>query len=110
MSMRKFEALLDGLPLDGSLARSLDPYRAGVGWTRQDDFLALLAELLDYGNRQYFAFNVKKGTKIPQPIFIPRPQEPQTERDTSPKSVARLMRALDVRVVKDDPPEEDRTN
>jgi hypothetical protein len=106
MSMRKFEALVGGLPFDGALARSLDPHRKGVGWTRTDDFMALIAELIDYNNRQYFAFNVKKGTKIPQPIFIPRPYEPQPERDSSPKSVARLMRNLEVRVVKDQPEED----
>lgn len=104
--MRRFESLLESLPLDGALARSMDPERLGVGWTRLDDFLALLAELIDHGNRQNFAFNVKKGTKIPKPIFIPRPTSEKRVRDTSPKSVARLLHGMDMRIVKEQPSED----
>lgn len=104
--MRRFESLLGGLPLDGALARSLDPERLGVGWTRTDDFLALISELLDHGNRQEFAFNTKKGTKIPPPIFIPRPNSEQRVRDKSPQSVARVLRNLDMKIIKEQPSED----
>ena len=97
---------MEGLPLDGALARSIDPERTGVGWGRQEDLMALIAELIDHGNRQLFAFNVKKGTKIPDPIFIQRPHLNRA-RSKDPKDVARVFNNLGVRVVKETNDSED---
>ena len=105
MGLRRFQSLVEGLPLDGALARSLDPERTGIGWGRIEDFLALIAELTDHGNRQNFAFNVKKGTRIPDPIFILRPYQ-KRERSKDPKDVARVFHRLGVRVIKDPMTEE----
>lgn len=105
MGIRRFQVLVGGLPLDGALARSLDPERTGVGWTQDHDFYALLAELIDHSNRLTLAGMVKKGTKIPDPIFIPRPHV-KRERSSAPKDVAGVIHKLGMRVIKvdTDPP------
>jgi hypothetical protein len=73
MTVRRFQSLLAGLPPDSSVIRSFEPERLGVGWGFQEELLASLAELVDQTNRLIFATNAKKGTRIPDPIFIPRP-------------------------------------
>lgn len=80
MSMRRFQALVAGLPAEGATARALGE-RAAVGWSVDSDLLALIAELLDYGNRQQFVINSKPGKKPPRPLDIPRPEDARKRRE-----------------------------
>lgn len=91
---------MEGLPFDSALSRAADPDRAGRNWTRQDDFLALIAELIDAQTRLLFQINTKKGTRPPDPIFIPRPFE-KRERTTDPKALQLKLASLGIRVGRD---------
>lgn len=59
--------------------RKLDPTRAQWGTTAE--LLAGLIEIVDVGNRMFFAANMK-GT-VPDPVVIPRPKAP-TNSDPEP--------------------------
>lgn len=72
--MRRLSALVQGLPADGALARSLDPHWR---WTHTDDLLILVAQLLDHGNRLAHAATQKSS--IPPPIEVRRPWEERPE-------------------------------
>lgn len=100
--MRQLESLMRGLPLDGALARSLDPERAGIGWTRTHDFLALIAELVDGNTRLHFSVNTKKGTPLPEPLQIPRPGTTPKQRSSSPQALSSLLVGeLGMRIIKE---------
>lgn len=79
MSMRRFLALLEGLPVTSATVRAADE-RAGMGWTVDTDLLALIAEVLDHGNAQQYMIHSKKGTQPPKPINIPRPGDEERRR------------------------------
>lgn len=91
------QALVSGLPIESATARSYDPERLGVGWRIEHDLMSLVAELVDHSNRLLFAFNTKKGTRVPEPIFIPRPG--QRRRKASPKELRAFLKERGVPVV-----------
>lgn len=53
----------------------------GHDWTDEKELLATLCELIDFSNRMFLAANTKKGTKIPEPIKIPRPFKREEEEE-----------------------------
>jgi hypothetical protein len=76
VGLRRLRSLIAGLPTESATKfKPPDP----KAWTRDQQLLALLAELVDYGNRNFIAAHTKKGSPQPKPIKIPRPgkQEPQ---------------------------------
>lgn len=73
MGVRRLGALIGGLPLEGAVARSVDPEHLGRGWTTQNELMAVIAELIDQGNRYFFGANSKSGTRQPEPLQVPRP-------------------------------------
>ena len=77
MGVRRLRALLKGLPAGSALHRELDP---GWSWTFTDELLAGVIEVLDYGNRMYFAAHKPKGAQVPKPITIRRPWDPPPEK------------------------------
>jgi hypothetical protein len=77
IGVRRVYALVSGLPLDGTAARSL--LYGGRAWSNTDELLATLVEMLDFNNRMTFAANVKKGTRIWEPVEINRPSQPKSE-------------------------------
>jgi hypothetical protein len=110
IGVRRLESLIAGLPLTGATARALSE-RAAVGWTTDTDLLALIAELLDYSNRQQYAMHVKNA-KIPQPIHIPRPEDERIRRERQQASVEdmkSITKTFGIEVVKsvDTPNEEE---
>jgi len=73
--MRRLAALVNGLPLDSALVRSYDPDRLGRGWDSKSELLAMIAELIDQSNRFFIAANSKRGTQLPRPLYIARPDD-----------------------------------
>lgn len=63
-------SLVRGLPADSNLHRLLYPE---ADWGYSEELLALLAELVDHGNRLFFGSLRSKHQKMPEPIRIPRP-------------------------------------
>jgi len=91
-SLRRIKALIAGLPQDSALARALDPEL--VGWSPIEDLLSLLIEVVDRGNRDFFAANTKEGTPQPEPIRIARrghrediPAEGKPVTDEAPQAM-----------------------
>lgn len=67
-------------------------------WSTTDELLATLIEVVDRGNRWYFAATAKKGTKVPDPIVIRRPHtnnRSSTDAEADkPKLTRAAMRAM----------------
>jgi len=93
MGMRRFTSLMFGLPLDSALNRSRDPLHAGVGWNAQTEITALIAELVDYGNRLTIMTHSKRGDPLPAPLNIPRPYRTEKEKPkpASKKEIGRFF-------------------
>lgn len=73
---------MKALPRESALVRALDPQ--GWSWGVSEYLLAAAVEQIDAGNRLFLMANVKKGTRIPEPVEIPRPgaekQKEEVER------------------------------
>lgn len=64
--------LISGLPPTGTaIARATGGDIPG--WGNAEELLALIAELLDGGNRMFFSAHTKKGTTAPKPLEVRRP-------------------------------------
>lgn len=72
LSAREVLNLVDHLSPDGSVGRAVSEHKA-AGWGFQEELLAVLAELIDKGNRDFFSAYSEKGTPQPAPIYIARP-------------------------------------
>ncbi len=93
MSTRLLLNLVRALPPDSAIARATDPH-AAVGWGNAEELLALLAELVDLGNRTFLSANARPGVRVPEPVQIPRPGESvEVCRRASPSDVSRLLDA-----------------
>lgn len=77
LGTRRLMALLRGLPQESNFQRELNP---DTGWGYQEELLALLAELMDYGNRLFYAAAPFKSKKKMEPIKIPRPGGEKREK------------------------------
>ncbi len=86
MGARRLAALINGLPLDSALVRSYDPDRLGRGWDLQTEMLAIVAELIDRHDRHFLMANTKRGTTIPKPLYIARPDDAKRGRSATPKT------------------------
>jgi len=75
-------ALIEGLPPRGAVHRAVDP--DGWSWSTLEELVAIVAEVVDSGNRLFFSANSGKGAKIPSPIRIARPGRP-TARHEEPE-------------------------
>lgn len=89
MGARRVLALTRGLPPDSALARSINPEAAA--WGNTEELLAVLAELIDHGNRLLFSVNRGKGTRIPEPIKIRRPGSIVEDIKRAPASHAEVI-------------------
>jgi hypothetical protein len=63
--------LVAGLPRESALARALRPDLAA--WSQTDELLALVAELIDHGNRLYFSAHTTARDTQPEPLRVRRP-------------------------------------
>lgn len=63
--------MIKQLPPGSPLHRATDPN--GWSWGTTDELLAMLAELVDMGNRLFIQANSKKGSRQPKPLEITRP-------------------------------------
>lgn len=57
----------------------MDP--RGWAWTYTEELLATASELIDLGNRMFYSANSKKGARVPKPIEIKRPWQPEQEAE-----------------------------
>ena len=99
IGMRRLEDLITGLPLDSALARSSDPERLGIGWRLEHDLVTLVAELTDQTNRLIFAANTPKNTRVPEPIFIPRPGRLK-RRKATPQELQQVLAKRGIPIMK----------
>lgn len=86
--------MVNGLPLDGALARSHDPDRMGRGWTIHHEFQAIQIELLDALYRHFLKANFKMEGPEPKPIYIPRPDDSKRSKVRPPNKPGELKRYL----------------
>lgn len=93
MGMRRFQALVEALPLESALARATSK-RAEVGWGATEDLLALNAELLDRAWLHSLQVAGVKQHNLPKPLRIPRPDDepPKPKRKVTAKELAQFAR------------------
>lgn len=74
ISARRFRSLARGIPLrDSSIGVALELRQIGE-WGNLEELVAGLIEVVDHGNRLFFAAHAKKGSQTPDPIRIHRPR------------------------------------
>lgn len=73
--MRRFRSLVAGLPKDSATARALDPH--GGHWPTDTELMAQVVDSLSILNVNFVRANSKKGTSVPNPSFVPRPDLPE---------------------------------
>ena len=74
IGLRRLRSLIDGLPPQGALHRAADP--EGWDWRNDEELLATLIEMVDYGNRLSWAA-ITRSSRIPDPMIqIRRPNMP----------------------------------
>ena len=61
-------------------------------WGDQEELLAKLVEVVDYGNRLFFRVHSDKRDEQPKPIRISRPGQPKAERGALAVSDAQSRR------------------
>lgn len=71
LSARRLSVLVAALPVDSATAVALGAHTPG--WSTTEELLALVAELVDTGNRYFYSANSKRGTRPPDPVRITRP-------------------------------------
>lgn len=81
--MRRLLVLTKGLPRAGAFHRSLDP--ESWDWGFAEELLAVLTEVVDYGNRLFFAANAQPHTQMPAGIVIRRPGVAEEPPPPAPK-------------------------
>lgn len=91
MGVRRVLALIIGLPPGSAIHRALDPKGVGVGWTTQEELMAVLIEVMDYGNRLFYSANSKKGAKQPKPLYVPRPNRSRKRRKASSQDMKAIF-------------------
>lgn len=89
LGTRRLMALVRGLPADSNLNRILSP---DTGWGYNEELLAVLAELVDYGNRLSYAVAPFKHKKTQEPIRIPRPGSERVNVKPPPPSHEEIVR------------------
>lgn len=72
MSIRRLRALIRGIPPDSALQRAFDP---NWRWSSTDELLSSLIEVTDRNGRWFAQVHARKGSKVPDPVRIPRPWE-----------------------------------
>lgn len=70
----------------------LDP--EGWSWGVAEYLLAAAVEQIDAGNRLFLMANVKKGTRIPEPVEIPRPGVQREKQEVERMSTKAEMLAF----------------
>lgn len=77
VSYRRLSVLVRGIPAESALGFSTGGYRPG--WGATEELLALVAEVIDHGNRLFFKAHSKRGAQQPKPLKITRPADPLEE-------------------------------
>lgn len=78
-SLRRIIALIRHVPLEGAFGKKHEALEAQA-WQQEHELLALVAELIDVGNRFFFMANAEKGTRPPPPLKLKRPWEKEPEK------------------------------
>jgi hypothetical protein len=94
MSVRRLANLCANLTPGGPVDRSADPEGYGSGWTTQEELLALIAELVDYGNRNFVQVNSKPHSPAPKPIKITRPSDQREQMQPKRQATIEEMKAF----------------
>lgn len=75
VSARRLRALIEGLPLESRTARELGAHKPGEATGAELlalDLAAITAELVSGSNYLFVKAHTKKGTRVPDPLKIPR--------------------------------------
>lgn len=86
---------MKGLPAESALARAHGAPLPG-DWTNADELLAVLAELAHAQILLTLRINTEKGTRLPEPLTIPRPYvdaEETKPKLASPEEIRRFFGA-----------------
>lgn len=75
--------------MDSALGASTGSYRPG--WTNIEELLAIIAETVDRGNRQFAIAFSKRGAGSPQPLKIPRPYERKKRRPATSEDLVEMF-------------------
>lgn len=75
ISLRRFAALVNGLPPSSALHRSRNPHTAGRGWMAEHELLATLIDVVQVGNHMYLRAHSKKSAQLPEFVRMPRPDD-----------------------------------
>lgn len=92
VTYRRLAVLVRGIPAESALGFATGGYRPG--WGATEELLAVLAELVDLGNRTFFRVNSKRGAQQPRPIEIPRPPDPNEEPKKRRPATSEDLKAL----------------
>lgn len=75
--------------MDSALGASTGDYRPG--WTNTEELLAVIAETVDRGNRNFATVFSKRGSGSPKPLKIPRPYERKTRRPATSEDLVEMF-------------------
>lgn len=93
MTLRRFEALLRGLPLESLVARELGAHKPG-DWSNTDELLAAAIYEHRLANFYFVKANAKRGTHVPEPKPIRRPDGAARQNRPRPASAEELAAKL----------------
>lgn len=92
VTYRRLSVLVRGIPAESALGVSTGGYRPG--WGATEELLALLAELVDAGNRTFFRVHSKRGAQQPKPLEITRPPDPNEAPKERRPATSEDLRAI----------------
>jgi hypothetical protein len=94
LGARRLVSLATWLPPEAAIWRA-----TSTAWTTDHELQALTIEMLDSIRRLYMQAHVRKGTKLPQPVSIPRPWNRAKERPTkSGTTLGEMIAAMGMQV------------
>lgn len=92
VTYRRLAVLVRGIPAESALGFSTGTYRPG--WGPTEELLAIVAEVVDYGNRLYFKAHSKRGAQQPKPLAITRPPDPNAPPKKRRKATSEELKEL----------------
>ena len=90
VSMRRLRHLVAGLPKDSAFFRSAYPEAAN--WTQTHELLATLIEVTDAVHLRHLSAITKRGTRLPKPLSITRPNvKPKQRRKATADDLKKIF-------------------
>ena len=89
VGVRRIAALVKNLPAESSTVRELNK-----DWNADRELSAVTVELLHSILRTYVSANSKAGTRLPEPLHIPRPWDTPKGRPNTGTTLAELQTIL----------------